>query len=1194
MSEKFQDVESAVKSVTPLLQEMKTNVDALAKSLLELNDQNKKVSKSQEELTKKQEAGEKTTKELSATEQQRVKLLNQLSNLRKTGVQENQKLTEQIKAQKKANSEWAKEQVNLTTAHQNQIKELKKAEEKYKNLVTQGKENTKTAKNLETKIVSLSESVKKSQAAVKNLKETKKELSSTEKESIKLKKQLIDAESKEALENEKLKLKIQEQKKATQNAAKEELGLKKVKVELSATEKEQIKLKEQLKQAQSSAAIDNERLRQQLQKQKKATREAVKAEQGLTGAYDKQKSRVSDLISSYKNLAAEGKQNTAEGKKLKKEIDSLVSSISKIDSSVKKGSRGFKSLAKQGIAMGIGIASAQAVIQMTIQATIKVFKNALKSITSFEKGLSEVKAITGATIGDFQKLRNNAIELGSSTQKSALDVAKLQKEFAKLGFSTQEIINATEATIGLSIAAGSDLAESATVAASTIRGFSMDTKETQRVVDVMAKSFTSSALDMEKFKTGMAIAAPVAKSFNKDIEFTTAQLGVLSDAGLDASTAGTSLRNMFLELSAKGMTWDEGLEAINNSTNKNVTALNLFGKRGATAALILADNTEKSDRLEKSLRSSAGAAQTMADIMADNLAGDVGKAKSAWEGLVLTIGDNTNLLRKAVQIFTRFTSNITESIKPQEKKVNLYQLENKELNTLFTSLKDTNLSQEARNKLIDKINSDYGEYLPNLLTEESTLKEIEAAQTAVNKQIRIKIIQQAFQEEINDLLKAELEAQEGLVQSEIERSKLEQERFDIMNQGEQQALEVKELNLDLVDSINKATVENNEEEVNNTKEKFKRIGELYGIAFEEISSILEEQEEKISENIAAEIEGESRKEEILLRLAERRAKYLDTIREKEQAAFLQNLEDENQEYENSITNQVDKEYDMVIDSLNLIENERLRILTEAALKEIKLKEDTEEAKKELAEQAISSAAEYASDLLTSSIDTELSEYETSQDAKAEVLQNRLDKGEISESQYQEAIAELEAATEKKRAKAEKQKALYTVAIETAQGAIRAIAASPKTFGIPFLPYVLAQGAIQAATIAATPLGAFKDGTGPTGTDKDMLATVSELGSELGILPSGEGFLTPDKETNMFLPKGTRIFSNDSAETQAILQGGITPEQFNTLILEERKTRQAILKSNKASGWQVTPKGLSLRDKERGVNKTLINKKIRWE
>ena len=217
---------------------------------------------------------------------------------------------------------------------------------------------------------------------------------------------------------------------------------------------------------------------------------------------------------------------------------------------------------------------------------------AVKTFADFEQAMAKVEAISGATGEEMILLKQNAEDLGSSTRFAASEVAGLQLEFSKLGFNPSQILDATEATLALAQASGEDLAQSAVVAASTVQGFGLQANETGRVVDVMAKSFSSSALDLTKFQTAMATVAPVAKSAGQSIETTTGMLSVLVNNGLDASTAGTGLRNIFLDIAKAGLTMEEALEMINSSTNKNVTAMDLFGKRGATVATVLAENQE--------------------------------------------------------------------------------------------------------------------------------------------------------------------------------------------------------------------------------------------------------------------------------------------------------------------------------------------------------------------------------------------------------------------------------------------------------------------------------------------------------------------------------------------------------------------------------------------------------------------------
>jgi hypothetical protein len=585
----------------------------------------------------------------------------------------------------------------------------------------------------------------------------------------------------------------------------------------------------------------------QLAKLEHQERELQKAAKMQVKSLDDLKTKTNALVKIRSRLDTTTKQGRQEFKRLTKEIKVNTNALKYNDAQIGRFQRNVGNYASAlkgfGASLGIFVGGA---------ALIGGLKKVVNQISVFEKAVDRVQAITGATNVEIQSLKNNALELGRTTSKTATNVADLQTEFAKLGFSTKEILNATDATIQLSIAAGSDLAESATIAASTIRGFGEDTDQTQRFVDVMAKSFASSALDINKFSTAMGVVAPVAKNAGLSMERTTAMLAVLTNAGVDASTAGTGVRNMFLELSKKGITFEEAMEKINSSVDKNREALKLFGKRGATVGTVIAENVDNINQLEKSFLNATGAAKRMADTMENNLKGDVEKAKSAWEGLIFSFdsgsGKMTKFLRTAVQGWTKFLNRLADANQEKEESIRLDNLQNKELNILFESLKNTNLSTKARRGLIEEINKEYGEYLPHLLTEKSTLEEIEKAQKAVNDQLRIKILQQAFQKEMSEILNSELAAQEALVKTEIQREKNAQRLLMTTNEAEAAQLKNLELFQKTADAINKNTVNTSSEQIEALKERFKRLAEIYNIAFSEIESGFKKVEESTKES----------------------------------------------------------------------------------------------------------------------------------------------------------------------------------------------------------------------------------------------------------------------------------------------------------------------------------------------------------
>lgn len=271
----------------------------------------------------------------------------------------------------------------------------------------------------------------------------------------------------------------------------------------------------------------------------------------------------------------------------------------------------------------------------------RLIKGAFSVVKDFEQSQANLASVLGVNVDEMAALTEQAKLLGATTTFTASQVAELQLEFAKLGFTQQNIEGMTKATLELAEATGTELGEAASVVGATMRGFGLDVTQTQRVTDVMAKSFSSSSLDMTKFSTAMAAVAPVANLAGVSLEKTTALIGTLTDRGLDASTAGTGLRNMFLRSNKAGLTFDQALNQIKNSTDQTAASMKLFGTRGATLGAILANTQEDVDSLTLKLLDSEGAAQKMADTQRDTLGGSIKLLQSAWEGLILKFEEGT-------------------------------------------------------------------------------------------------------------------------------------------------------------------------------------------------------------------------------------------------------------------------------------------------------------------------------------------------------------------------------------------------------------------------------------------------------------------------------------------------------------------------------------------------------------------------
>lgn len=257
----------------------------------------------------------------------------------------------------------------------------------------------------------------------------------------------------------------------------------------------------------------------------------------------------------------------------------------------------------------------------------------------FEQEMSKVQAVSGATAEEFKALSDNAKELGASTMFSAREVASLQTEFAKLGFSATEITKVTESTLALAQASGSDLARAAEVAGSTLRAFGMDASETGRVTDVMASSFSSSALDMETFAESMKFVAPVAKSAGMSLEETSAMLAVLANNGIKGSQAGTALRRIISEIGATGKPTSQAIAELATQGLNLADAKDEVGRSAQSALLVLAQGADQIAPTTEAFKNSEGAAKAMADIMGNTAFGAGKRLESAMEGLAISVGE---------------------------------------------------------------------------------------------------------------------------------------------------------------------------------------------------------------------------------------------------------------------------------------------------------------------------------------------------------------------------------------------------------------------------------------------------------------------------------------------------------------------------------------------------------------------------
>ena len=403
-----------------------------------------------------------------------------------------------------------------------------------------------------------------------------------------------------------------------------------------------------------------------------------------------------------------------------KNLNKVGTETEKTGEKAKKASKSFLGLGKTFTAIARGF-----VIVKSFQLLSRAITESVKILADFELTMNKVRAITGATDKEFARLTKSAKELALGTMFTATEVGELQLAYSKLGFTTQEIIDATEATTKLATITGDDLAGAADVVGASIRGFGLDAAQATTVVNVMAKSFSSSALNLENFKQSMKTVAPIASAANISLEQTTALLSVLADSGLRGTRAATGLKNIMTKLTdptsdlAKELGYtinnSEGLErAFADLSKMNIDlakATGLTDERSKAAFLTLLRGKKTVDELTESYKDSRGAADEMANIVEESVSIKFKKFFSAVENFVHREGgDFLKMLGNLVEGLTEFMNSSDPAVQAIERATDMFYDFSKGLHISYVATEDINVKIKELKDTNEKLNASFKEF----------------------------------------------------------------------------------------------------------------------------------------------------------------------------------------------------------------------------------------------------------------------------------------------------------------------------------------------------------------------------------------------------------------------------------------------------------------------------------------------------
>lgn len=361
-------------------------------------------------------------------------------------------------------------------------------------------------------------------------------------------------------------------------------------------------------------------------------------------------------------VASDLKRVTAEAEKLSNTTQRLgnqgAQAVSRFSAALDRAEAGFKRLntvGQQFVGTGARIAAIGAGLAVTGLFPVK-------AAADFERALKGVVAVTAGARENYDALAEEAKRLGRETAFTAVEAAEGFKLLGQAGLDAEQAIIALEPALNLAAAGGLSLADSADISTNVLKGFGLEAEDLTRITDVLANTATSANTNIIDLGQAMSFAAPAAKAVGISAETASAAIGVLGDAGIKATRAGTGLRGILTRLADPkiqekladlGVTFvetaDGGIDLIETfrSINERVIegtfglgeATEIFGRNFGTTGLVIAENVEQLNRLSQANEKAEGTAKRTADTMLEGLAGSMVELKSAVTGLIIEIGE---------------------------------------------------------------------------------------------------------------------------------------------------------------------------------------------------------------------------------------------------------------------------------------------------------------------------------------------------------------------------------------------------------------------------------------------------------------------------------------------------------------------------------------------------------------------------
>lgn len=356
-----------------------------------------------------------------------------------------------------------------------------------------------------------------------------------------------------------------------------------------------------------------------------------------------------------------------------------------IDDTVGKAKDSESSLSSTFKKVGTAVAaafSAQKIIDFGVQS--------VNTLQGFEDSMLKVQSLSGATADQYQQLSDAALHYGSTTAWTSQNVADAMGYMALAGFDTNEILSATPGVLSLASASGEDLATVSDILTDAMTGFGDSASDATRYADVLATTQAKSNTTVGMLGEAFTYVSSLAGTYSYSLEDVSTALGVMANAGVKGSMAGTSLSSVITRLGTNTSGARDAIEALgvqfyntdgtarplgdvivdlcdataNMTTEQKASLASTVAGAEAQKGLlaILNQGSSAYTDLNQKLKESSGNADEMAGTLESGLGGAIRSLSSAWEGFKIKLAQKFEV--PLSDLIHKFANFITDSAIP--------------------------------------------------------------------------------------------------------------------------------------------------------------------------------------------------------------------------------------------------------------------------------------------------------------------------------------------------------------------------------------------------------------------------------------------------------------------------------------------------------------------------------------------------